>query len=80
MSNRDSTTLVHGLTTLAAPQPDSLTVLLQLRDELITLLDRVCVLLVLVVWSVGLDDALDTVNGAWDAVGGDEFGEIPTLC
>jgi hypothetical protein len=54
-----------------------LAVLLQLGDELITLLDHVCVLLVLVVWSVCLNDALDAVNGAWDAVCSDELGEVP---
>jgi hypothetical protein len=80
MSDRDVFMFNYSLTTLAAPQPDSLTVLLQLRDELVTLLDRVCVLLVLVVWSIGLDDALDTVNGARDAVGGDELGEVPSAC
>jgi hypothetical protein len=50
---------------------------LQLGDKLITLLDDVRILLVLVVWSVGLDDALDTVDGARDAVCCDEFGEVP---
>lgn len=80
MSSRDFFTLNHSLTTLAAPQPDSLAVLLQLCDELITLLDHVCVLLVLVVWSVGLDDALDTVNGTRNTVGGDELGEVPAIC
>jgi hypothetical protein len=54
-----------------------LAILLQLGDELISLLDHVCVLLVLVVWSVCLNDALDAVNGAWDAVCGDELGEVP---
>jgi hypothetical protein len=65
------------LATLTAPQPNRLTVLLQLGDKLITLLDDVRILLVLVVWSVGLDDALDTVDGARDAVCCDEFGKVP---
>jgi hypothetical protein len=50
---------------------------LQLGNELITLLDDVRILLVLVVWPIRLDDALDTVNGAGYPVRGDEFGEIP---
>lgn len=71
--------LVFGihLTTLATPQPDSLAVLLQLGDELIALLDHIHILLVLVVGSVGLDDALDAVDGAGNAVCGDELGEVP---
>jgi hypothetical protein len=54
-----------------------LTVLLQLGDELVTLLDHICVLLVLVIGAVRLNNALDTVDGAWDAVCGDELGEVP---
>jgi len=50
---------------------------LQLGDELITLLYHIRVLLVLVVWSVRLNDALDAVDGARDAVGGNELGEVP---
>jgi hypothetical protein len=65
------------LTALASPQSDGLTVLLQLGDELVTLLHHIRVLLVLVVWSVRLDNALDAVDGAWDAVGGNELGEVP---
>lgn len=80
MSNRDCSTLHPNSTTLTAPQPDSLAVLLQLRDELVTLLDHVCVLLVLVVWSVGLNDALNAIDGARDAVGGDELGKVPAIC
>ena len=66
-----------SLTALATSQPDGLTVLLQLCDELVALLHYVAVLPVLVVWSVRLDDALDAVDSAWDAVCGDELGEIP---
>ena len=68
------------LAALTAPQPDGLTVLLQLGNELVTLLDYVCVLLVLVVGSVGLDDALDAVDRAGYAVGGDESSEVPSCC
>lgn len=77
MSNRDFSLLISCSTALTAPQPDSLAVLLQLCDKLVTLLDDVHVLLVLVVGSVGLDDALDAVNGARNAVGGNELGEVP---
>jgi len=69
-----------SLAALTAPQPDGLTVLLQLGNELVTLLDYVCVLLVLVVGSVGLDDALDAVDRAGYAVGGDESSEVPSCC
>ena len=69
-----------SLAALTAPQPDGLTVLLQIGNELVTLLDNVCVLLVLVVRSVGLDDALDAVDGAGYAVGGDESSEVPVCC
>lgn len=67
------------LATLTATKPDCLTVLLQLGDELITLLDHVSVLLVLVIWPVGLDDALDTVNCARNPVCCNESGQIPTF-
>lgn len=50
---------------------------MQLGDELVTLLYYIRVLLVLVVWPVRLNDALDAVDGAWDAVGGNEPGEVP---
>jgi len=65
------------LTTLAAPQSDCLTVLLQLGNELVALLDNVAVLLVLIVGPVSLDNALDAIDGAGDAISGDKFGEIP---
>jgi hypothetical protein len=66
-----------NLATLASPQPDGLPVLLQLGDKLVALLDNVHILLVLVVGSVGLDDALNAIDGAGNAVGGDELGKIP---
>jgi hypothetical protein len=65
------------LSTLAAPKPDRLPVLLQLRDQLIALLDDIYVLLVLVVRSIRLNDLVHTVNGARDAVCGNEVGEVP---
>ena len=62
---------------LAASEPHHLPVLLQLRDELITLLDDVVVLPVLVVRPVRLDDAVHAVDSAGDAVCCDEVFEIP---
>ncbi len=66
------------LCTLAASQPHSLAVLLKLGDELISLSHNVIVLLVLVVWSVGLDDAFSshTINGTWDPLGCNKFCKI----
>lgn len=67
-----------ALRPLASPQPHGLAVLLKLGDELIALADHVLVLLVLVVGAVRLNHTLacDTVDGAGDAAGGDEAGEI----
>jgi hypothetical protein len=50
---------------------------LELCNELVTLLDHIHVLLVLVVGPIGLDDALDAVNGAGNAVSGNELGKVP---
>jgi hypothetical protein len=63
---------------LTPPQPDRLAVLLQLGNQLITLAHQLLVLLVLVVGAVRLDDAVagDAVDGAGDAAGGDELGEV----
>lgn len=61
---------------LTPPQSHRLPVLLQFRNEPVTLLDDVCVLLVLVVGPVRLDDFVDAVDGAGDAVCGDELGEV----
>ena len=40
------------------------------------MLDHIGVLLVLIVRAVGLDDAVDAVDGTGDTIGGDEFGEV----
>ena len=40
------------------------------------MLDHIGVLLILIIRPVRLDDAVDAVDGAGDAVCGDEFGEI----
>ena len=50
---------------------------MQLGDELVTLLHHIRVLLVLVVWPVRLYDALDAVDGARNAVCGNELGKVP---
>lgn len=66
------------LSTLASPQSYRLAILLKFRYELIALLDHIVVLLVLVIWSVGLDDALASysVDCAWNALGCNELGEV----
>lgn len=64
------------LATLTSPQSNRLSVLLQLGDQLIALLNHIVVLLVLVVWSIRLDDFVDTVDCAWDAICGDEVGKV----
>lgn len=55
-----------------------MTIFLKLGDELIALLHNIGVLLVLVIGSVGLNDTLSghTVDSTWDALSGDELGEI----
>ena len=63
-------------TPFTPPQPDRLAVFLQFRNQAIAVLDHIGVLLVLIVRAVGLDDAVDAVDGAGDAIGGDEFGEV----
>jgi hypothetical protein len=45
---------------LATPQPYCLPVLLQFRDQLITLLHNIVILLVLIVRTISLNDALQT--------------------
>ena len=80
MTRPRESSYVHGiwqLTTFTTPQSHSLAVLLKLGDELIALLDNVVVLLVLVVWTIGLDDFVDAVDSAWNAICGDEVAEIP---
>lgn len=64
-------------TSLTSSQSHSLTILLKLGDQSIALLDHVGVLLVLIVRSIGLDDAIDTINRARYSVSCDEFGKIP---
>jgi hypothetical protein len=57
------------LTSFTSSISDRLPILLELRDELITLFDYIVVLLVLVVGSVGFDHLIDSVNRAWHTVG-----------
>lgn len=69
---------LDALCPLTSSQPNRLSVLLQLRDELITLLYNIIVLLVLVIWPIRLNYALtsDTINGAWDTVGCNELCKV----
>lgn len=59
---------------LAPSQPHRLSVFLQLRNQPVSLLDYVCILLVLVVRPVRFYDLVHAVDGAGYAVCGDEFG------
>jgi hypothetical protein len=54
---------------------------LELGDELIALLNHIVVLLVLIVWSVSLNDSLPShaVDGAGNTFGCDEFGKITAI-
>lgn len=65
------------LTPFTPPEPHCLPVLLKLRDQCVAMLDHVGILLVLVIWPVGLDDTVDSVDRACDPVAGDELGQIP---
>lgn len=65
------------LAPFASSQPHGLSVLLQFRNQGIAVLHNIRVLLVLVVWSVRLDDAIDPIDGACNPVAGNEFGKIP---
>lgn len=69
---------MDSLRSLATPQSHGLAVLLELGDELVALLYDILILLVLVVGPVRLDDALarNAVDGAGDAAGGDELGQV----
>jgi hypothetical protein len=69
--------LHHYLTSFTAPETNCLAILLKLGDELIALLDHVAVLLVLVVWSVCLDDFIDTINRAWNTASCNKVGKVP---
>lgn len=80
MVSQDQTTPSLERTPLApfaSSQPHGLSVLLQFRNQSIAVLHNICVLLVLVVRSVRLDDAIDPVDGACNPVAGNEFGKIP---
>lgn len=66
------------LRSLGTAQSNRLSILLQLRNQLIALLYHIDVLLVLVIWTVSLDYALsgDAINRAWNSFRGDEFREV----
>ena len=67
---------LHGSSPLTSPQSHRLPVFLQFRNQPVTLLDHVGVLLVLVIGPVRFYDLVDAVDGAGYAVCGDEFGQI----
>ncbi len=66
------------LRTLTPSQSHSLSILLELSDELIALLDHITILLVLVIRTVGLDDAFagHAIDSARDTTSCDEFGQV----
>ena len=61
---------------LTPPQPNRLSIFLQLGNQRIPLLDDVCILLVFIVGAVGFNDTVYAVDGTGDAICGYEFGEI----
>jgi hypothetical protein len=67
------------LTPFAASQSHRLSILLQLRNELIPLLDHVVVLFVLVIGPVRFDNFIHPINGAWNAIRCNEVREVPTI-
>lgn len=67
-----------SLAPFTPPQSHGLAVFLEFSDQRITMLHHIRVLLVLVVGSVRLDNPIDAVDRARNAVAGDEFGQIPT--
>lgn len=71
------TSPIEILTPLAPPQPHGLSILLKLRDQRIALLHHIGILLVLVVRPIRLNNPVDSINGAGDAVAGNELGQIP---
>jgi hypothetical protein len=56
-----------------------LSVFLDLGDQGITMLNHISVLLVLVVGSIRLDNAVHTIDGAGNAVVGNELGKITVI-
>ena len=56
-----------------APQSHRLSIFLQLRNQAVSLLDYIRILLVLVVWPVRFYNFVDAVDGAGYAVCRDEF-------
>lgn len=67
-----------GTALLPFLQAYRLPVLLQLRNELVTLPHNVVVLLVLLIWPVRFDDTIDAVDRARYLVGCDEVLQVPT--
>ena len=67
---------------LTPSQSDSLAIFLKLSDKLITLLHYIVVLLILVVWSISLDDALacHSIDGTWDSLCCNEFCQVTGVC
>ena len=67
---------IPSLTALTSTKTHSLSILLDLGDQRITVLNHVGILLVLVVGAIRLNDTVDTVDGAGNTVVGNEFGKV----
>ncbi len=66
------------LSPLTPPQPHRLPILLQLRDQLITLLDHIIILLTLIIRPIRLDHSLTrhAVDRTRDAIRRDELRQV----
>lgn len=69
----------HRLTPLTSTKTNRLSVLLELGNQGITVFHHIRVLLVLVIRAIGLNDPIDAVNRACNAVARDELGQIPRI-
>ena len=63
-------------TPLTSSEPHGLPILLQLRNQRVALSDNILVLPIFIVRPIRLNDGVDAVDGAGDAIGGDELGEV----
>lgn len=67
---------VPSLTALTSTKTHSLSILLNLGDQRITVLNHIGILLVLVIGTIRLNDTVDAVDSAGNTVVGNEFGKV----
>lgn len=67
---------VPSLTALTSTKTHSLSILLDLGDQRITVLNHIGILLVLVIGTIRLNDTVDAVDSAGNTVVGNEFGKV----